>query len=144
MFLIFVKLSLVLLTYIIKEKNTGERLIASIVYYKNNECLIGNIAKKNFYSQKQNIMNNYNKDNINKEILNNNIQNNNYIRQSINKTNSIFSSTMNSLTKSKPQKKTSKNYHYEVKSKTAYPTKNNSRKQSNEKSLHYYNFYFCY
>ena len=53
------------------------------------------IAKKNFYSQKQNIMNNYNKDNINKEILNNNIQNNNYIRQSINKTNSIFSSTMN-------------------------------------------------
>jgi len=91
-------------------------------------------AKKNFYTQKQNEMNNYNKDN--NGILNSNIKNNNYVQQSISKTNSIFSSTMNSLTKSKPQKKTTKNYHYEVKSKTAYPTKNNSRKQSNEKSLH--------
>lgn len=95
------------------------------------------IAKKNFYNQKQSLMNNYNKDNeiMNSNLKNNNVKNNNYIQQNINKTNSIFSSTMSSLSKSKTQKK-SKNYHFDIKSKTSYPTKNNSRKQSNEKSGH--------
>ena len=92
------------------------------------------IAKKNFYNQKQNNINNYNKNN--NEIIINNIKKNNYIQQNISKTNSIFSSTMSSLSKPKQQKHPSKNYHFDVKSKTAYPTKNNSRKQSNEKSIH--------
>ena len=93
------------------------------------------IAKKNFYNQKQNNINNYNKNN-NNELIINNIKKNNYIQQNISKTNSIFSSTMSSLSKPKQQKHPSKNYHFDVKSKTAYPTKNNSRKQSNEKSIH--------
>ena len=41
---------------IIEDKNTGKRLIASIVCYKNNECLIGNIAKKNFYNYPESTM----------------------------------------------------------------------------------------
>ena len=88
------------------------------------------IAKKNFYNQKQNSAKNNNN-----EIILNNIKKNNYI-QNISKNNSIFSSTMSSLSKPKPQKQSSKNYNFDVKSRTAYPTKNNSRKQSNEKSLH--------
>ena len=103
---------------------------------KNNDGSTFNtiIAKKNFYNQKQN-SNNINKNN-NNEIIINNIKKNNYIQQNISKTNSIFSSTMSSLSKPKPQKQVGKNYHFDVKSKTAYPTKNNSRKQSNEKSIH--------
>ena len=50
----------------------------------------------------------------------------------INKANSLFSSTMSSLNKSRPQKQSTKNYNFDVKSKTSYPTKNNSRKPSNE------------
>ena len=99
---------------------------------KNNDGSTFNtiIAKKNISNQKQN---NSNKNN---EIIINSIKKNNYIQQNISKTNSIFSSTMSSLSKPKPQKQSSKNYHLDVKSKTAYPTKNNSRKQSNEKSIH--------
>ena len=100
---------------------------------KNNDGSTFNtiIAKKNIYNQKQN-----NNNKINNDIIINNIKKNNYLQQNISKTNSIFSSTMSSLSKPKPQKQTSKNYNLEVKSKTAYPTKNNSRKQSNEKSIH--------
>jgi serine/threonine protein kinase len=90
------------------------------------------IAKKNLYNQKQNITNN--KESNNDMI--NNVKKNNFLQQNISKTNSIFSSTMTSLSKPKPQKQQSKNYNLEVKSKTSYPTKNNSRKQSNEKSVH--------
>ena len=100
---------------------------------KNNDGSTFNtiIAKKNIYNQKQNNTNKNNND-----IILNNIKKNNYLQQNISKTNSIFSSTMSSLSKPKPQKQTSKNYNFDVKSKTAYPTKNNSRKQSNEKSIH--------
>ena len=92
------------------------------------------IAKKNFYNQKQNITNN-NKEN-NNDIVINNVKKNNFLQQNINKANSIFSSTMTSLSKPRPQKQQTKNYNFDVKSKTSYPTKNNSRKQSNEKSIH--------
>ena len=100
---------------------------------KNNDASTFNtiIAKKNICNQKQNNCNKNNND-----IIINNIKKNNYLQQNISKTNSIFSSTMSSLSKPKPQKQTSKNYNFDVKSKTAYPTKNNSRKQSNEKSIH--------
>ena len=104
--------------------------------YKNNSTTFNTIiAKKNFYNQKKNNIENYNKNNNNDGIINN-IKKNNYIQQNISKTNSIFSYTMSSLSKPKAQKQTSKNYYFDIKSKTAYPTKNNSRKQSNEKSSH--------
>ena len=104
---------------------------------KNNSTTFNTIiAKKNFYNQKQNNLVNYNKKTNNNEVIINNIKKNNYMQQNINKTNSIFSSTMSSLSKPKAQKQTSKNYHFDIKSKTAYPTKNNSRKQSNEKTSH--------
>ena len=42
---------------LIEDKNyKGERLFSSIVCYKNNECLIGNIAKKNFYDYPESTM----------------------------------------------------------------------------------------
>ena len=43
---------------------------------------------------------------------------------------------MTSLSNPRPQKQQLKNYNFDGKSKTSYPTKNNSRKQSNEKSVH--------
>ena len=43
---------------------------------------------------------------------------------------------MSSLSKPRPQKQINKNHQFDSKSKTSYPTKNNSRKQSNEKTRH--------
>ena len=101
------------------------------------------IAKKNYYAQNKINVNNLisNNNNTNKEtnLINNtkntNINNNNN-QQNISKTNSILTSTMNSLSKPRPQKQPLKNYNHDLKSKTSYPTKNNSRKQSNEKGHH--------
>ena len=92
------------------------------------------IAKKNYYGQNKSNLNSINSNFINKGSgMINNTKNNNNNAQ---KTNSIFSSTMSSLSKPRPQKQITKNSHFDVKSKTSYPTKNNSRKQSNEKTRH--------
>ena len=97
------------------------------------------IAKKNFYEQNKNNLYHLNSNsNNNKDInlINNNSKDVNNIKQNSSKTSSIFSSTMSSLSKPRPQKQISKNHNYDLKSKTSYPTKNNSRKQSNEKPRH--------
>ena len=96
------------------------------------------IAKKNYYGQNKNNLNNLNSNFINKGANNiiNNTKNNNNNNSNAQKSNSIFSSTMSSLSKPRPQKQINKNSHFDIKSKTSYPTKNNSRKQSNEKTRH--------
>ena len=88
------------------------------------------IAKKNYYGQNKNNLNNLNSNFINKGANNiiNNTKNNNNNNSNAQKSNSIFSSTMSSLSKPRPQKQINKNSHFDIKSKTSYPTKNNSRK----------------
>ncbi len=125
----------------INKKNINDKKFGSFSTNKQNKKVKNNgvnfntiIAKKNFYGQNKNNLNNLNSNIINKgtNIINNTKNNNNNIQ----KTNSIFSSTMSSLSKPRPQKQINKNHQYDSKSKTSYPTKNNSRKQSNEKTRH--------
>ena len=92
------------------------------------------IAKKNFYGQNKNILSNLSSNIINKGNSMNNITKNK--NNNSQKTNVLFSSTVSSLNKPRTQKQISKNYQFDPKSKTSYPTKNNSRKQSNEKTRH--------
>ena len=124
----------------INKKNINDKKFGSFSTNKQRQKIKGNgvnfntiIAKKNFYGQ--NKLSNLNSNIINKatNIINNTKNNNN---NNVQKTNSIFSSTMSSLSKPKPQKQISKNHQIDGKSKTSYPTKNNSRKQSNEKTRH--------
>ena len=92
------------------------------------------IAKKNLYGQNKNNISNLNSNMINKGNSMNNITKNK--NNNPQKTNVLFSSTVSSLNKPRTQKQVAKNYQFDSKSKTSYPTKNNSRKQSNEKTRH--------
>ena len=123
----------------INKKNINDKKFGSFSTNKQRQKIKSNgvnfntiIAKKNFYGQ--NKLSNLNSNIVNKatNIINNTKNNNNNVQ----KTNSIFSSTMSSLSKPKPPKQVNKNHQFDVKSKTSYPTKNNSRKQSNEKTRH--------
>ena len=125
----------------INKKNINDKKFGSFSTNKQRQKAKNNgvnfntiIAKKNFYGQNKNNLSNLNSNIINKgtNIINNTKNNNNNVQ----KTNSIFSSTMSSLSKPRPQKQINKNHQFDSKSKTSYPTKNNSRKQSNEKTRH--------
>ena len=128
----------------INKKNINDKKFGSFSTNKQRQKIKNNknnginfntiIAKKNFYGQNKNNLSNLNSNLINKgtNIINDTKNNNNNNQ----KTNSIFSSTMSSLSKPRPQKQINKNHQFEAKSKTSYPTKNNSRKQSNEKTRH--------
>ena len=124
----------------INKKNINDKKFSSLSTNKQRQKVKNNginfntiIAKKNFYGQNKNNLSNLNSNLVNKgtNIINNTKNSNN-----IQKTNSIFSSTMSSLSKPRPQKQINKNHQFDSKSKTSYPTKNNSRKQSNEKTRH--------
>ena len=124
----------------INKKNINDKKFSSLSTNKQRQKVKNNginfntiIAKKNFYGQNKNNLSKLNSNLVNKgtNIINNTKNSNN-----IQKTNSIFSSTMSSLSKPRPQKQINKNHQFDSKSKTSYPTKNNSRKQSNEKTRH--------
>ena len=125
----------------INKKNINDKKFGSFSTNKQRQKVKSNgvnfntiIAKKNFYGQNKNNLSNLNSNIINKgtNLINNTKNNSNNVQ----KTNSIFSSTMSSLSKPRPQKQINNNHQFDVKSKTSYPTKNNSRKQSNEKTKH--------
>ena len=124
----------------INKKNINDKKFNSFSTNKQKQKIKNNgvnfntiIAKKNFYGQNKNNLSHLNSNIINKAT---NITSNTKNNSNIHKTSSIFSSTMSSLSKPRPQKPINKNHQFDSKSKTSYPTKNNSRKQSNEKTKH--------